>query len=141
MQEDIICFTVPYLIPPSGNHYKRPCRYTGRDGFSHMGFKLTKDAKAYYAAVAIFARGRTVSPQTDNERRKVQYSVTIDVYLGERQRGDADNFTKCALDAIQNCGMIHSDAYVRDCKVTVHKDERENPRTEYLVSRLEEMRG
>jgi len=142
--EEVIAFTVPYLVPPSNNHYKRPCRYTGRDGYSHMGFKLTKEAKAYYDAVAIFARGRTVSPATDSERRRVRYTVQIDVYLGERQRGDADNFLKCGIDALVRCGVIHSDAYVQECRPIVHKDERtnpENPRTQYLVTRLEETRG
>jgi hypothetical protein len=72
--ESCVSFTVP-LIPPSGNHYKKPCKYIGRDGFLHLGFKLTKETKAYYDAVAIFARGRTVAPYTDAERRKVRYAV------------------------------------------------------------------
>jgi Holliday junction resolvase RusA-like endonuclease len=137
--EDVICFTVPYLIPVTGNHYKRPCRYTGRDGFRHMGFKVTKEAKAYYDAVAIFAQGRTVAPQTDKERKRARYAVRMDVYLGAGQRGDFDNFWKCGLDALVNCGMIHNDSAVdgEKSKSVVHKDERHNPRTEYLVSRLE----
>lgn len=140
MQEEIIiCFTVPYLIPVTGNHYKRPCRYTGRDGYSHLGFKVTKEAKAYYDAVAIFARGRTVAPQTDKERKRARYSVEMDVYLGPRQRGDFDNFWKCGLDALVNCGVIHNDSAVDGdkSKCAVHKEDRENPRTEYLVTRLE----
>jgi Holliday junction resolvase RusA-like endonuclease len=136
--ENVICFSVLYLVPVTGNHYKQPCKYIGRDGGLHLGFKVTKSAKAYYDAVAIFAQGRTVSPQTDAERRKVQYSVQMDVYLGEKQRGDADNFLKCGLDALVHCGMIHSDAAVKECKAIVHKDERENPRTTYLITRMEE---
>src|SRR4051812_27767770 len=96
--EDVICFTVPYLVPPSGNHYKKPCKYTGRDGFRHLGFKLTPEVKAYYAATAIFAQGRTVAPALAAERRAARYSVRIDVYLPPRARGDFDNFFKCGLD-------------------------------------------
>jgi Holliday junction resolvase RusA-like endonuclease len=134
-----ICFTVPYLIPVTGNHYKRPCRYTGRDGYSHMGFKVTKAAKAYYDAVAIFAAGLSVAPETDKERKAARYAVKMDVYLGPRQRGDFDNFWKCGLDALTNCGVIHSDAAVDGglSNCIVHKDQRDNPRTEYLITRLE----
>jgi Holliday junction resolvase RusA-like endonuclease len=137
--EDVICFTVPYLIPPSGNHYKNPCKYMGRDGGLHLGFKTTKEAKAYYDAVAIFAQGRSVTPETPAERKRVHYTVRIDVYLGERQRGDFDNFWKCGLDALVHCGVIHSDAAVdgETSKCVVHKDERHDPRTTYLVSRME----
>jgi Holliday junction resolvase RusA-like endonuclease len=131
-----ISFTVPYLTPPSGNHYKRPCKYTGRDGARHLGFKLTKDAKAYYDATAIFARGQTVAPATDAERRKVRYEVHIDVYLGPKMRGDEDNFLKAGIDALVHCGVIHSDNNSHNI-INVHRDERDNPRTTYLVERLE----
>jgi Holliday junction resolvase RusA-like endonuclease len=141
--EDVICFTVPYLVPVTGNHYKRPCRYTGRDSYSHLGFKVTKEARAFYDAVAIFAQGRTVAPADDKERKRARYSVRIDVYLGAGQRGDFDNFFKCGLDSLVRCGVIHSDACVdgETSKCVVHRDERHNPRTEYLISRLEETRG
>jgi Holliday junction resolvase RusA-like endonuclease len=139
MIEDVICFTVPYLIPPSGGHYKKPCKYIGRDGGLHLGFKLSKEAKAYYDAAAIFAQGRTVAPEASADRKRVRYGVRIDVYLGERQRGDFDNFWKCGLDALVHCGVIHSDAAVdgEHSKCVVHKDERHDPRTTYLVTRLE----
>jgi Holliday junction resolvase RusA-like endonuclease len=143
MSRGSICFTVPYLIPPSGGHYKKLCKYTGRDGFTHLGFKVSAAARAYYDAAAIFAQGQTLAPETDAERRKVRYGVRIDVYLGERQRGDFDNFWKCGLDALVHCGVIHSDAAVdgENSKCVVHKDERDNPRTIYLVTRLEEQHG
>jgi Holliday junction resolvase RusA-like endonuclease len=139
----MIIFTVPYLIPPSGGNYKSPCKYIGRDGGLHLGFKVTKAAKAYYDAVAIFARGQTVAPQTDAERRRVRYGVRIDVYLPPKGRGDFDNFWKCGLDALTHCGVIHSDANVdgEHSKCVVHKDQRDNPRTEYQVSRIEENNG
>jgi Holliday junction resolvase RusA-like endonuclease len=136
-------FTVPYLIPPGGNHYKRPCKYIGRDGGLHLGFKLTKQAKAYYDAVAIFVRGETVAPATDAERRRAQYGVTIDVYLPPKARGDFDNFWKCGLDALVHAGVIHTDAAVDGAasRCIVHKDQRDNPRTAYKVIRMEVKRG
>ena len=139
MQEEIIAFTVPFLIPPSGNHYKRPTKYIGRNGYLRMGFTITNEARAYYDAVAIFARGRTVAPATRSEQRHVRYSVRMDVYLGPRARGDFDNFWKCGADALVKCGVIHSDAAIdgEESKCVVHRDERTNPRTEYLVTRLE----
>jgi Holliday junction resolvase RusA-like endonuclease len=138
MQE--VSFSVP-LIPESVNHLWKVTMYTGADGYAHRGRKLSKPVKAYYEAVAIFAGGRTVSPVTDAERRKVRYHVTVDVYLGRRQRGDADNFSKSAVDGLVKAGVIHSDANVETCTVTVHKDERDNPRTEYKVVRMERNDG
>lgn len=136
--EEIIAFTVPYLVPPSGNHYKRPCKYKGRDGYSHMGFKLTPEAKAFYAATAIFSQHRSVTPLSEAERRTVRYGVRIDIFLPPRARGDFDNFWKCGLDSLVKCGVIHSDAAVdgEESKCVVHRDDRENPRTEYLIKRL-----
>jgi Holliday junction resolvase RusA-like endonuclease len=134
--EQVVSFVVP-LVGPSVNHYKAPTKYIGRDGSLHLGFKLTKEAKAFKDAVAIFARGRTIAPATDAERRKVKYRVEADVYLGPKARGDADNFSKLILDSCQSCGLIHSDAFVSEHRIRVHKDDRANPRTEFLVERLE----
>lgn len=133
--EEVVTFTVPYLTPPSVNHAYLPTMYTGRDGYGHRGRKLSKEAKAYYDAVAIFARGRTVAPLTDKERRKVRYNVEVHVYLGPNQRLDADNGGKCAVDALVRAGVIHSDAFVAPFKIVPHKNERTNPRTEYVVIR------
>jgi len=137
--EQTVEFTVPLLVP-TVNHYKRPCRYIGRDGSLHLGFKLTKEAKAYRDAVAIFAQGRTVTPATEAERKRVRYSVRMDVYLGPGQRLDSDNVLKVGIDSLTWCGVINSDAYVHDSRAVVHKDERgnpDNPRTRYVVTRLE----
>ena len=135
--EEVVTFTVPHLTPPSVNHYKKPTKYIGKDGNLHNGYKLTGEAKAYKDAVAIFARGRTVAPLTNSERRKVKYRVEVHVYLGPRQRLDADNCGKLLCDALENAGVIHSDAFVEDFRVRPHKDERDNPRTEFVVSRME----
>jgi hypothetical protein len=133
--EDVVTFTVPYLIPPTGNHYKKPCRYTGRDGYSHMGFKLTAEAQAYKYAVAVFSRRRTVAPP-DAGKKKTAYDVHMTVVLGPRQKGDEDNFHKVGLDALQYAGVIHSDSYAH-CVCDVIRNDRTNPRTEYTVQRRE----
>jgi Holliday junction resolvase RusA-like endonuclease len=137
--EKTVSFTVPYLTPPSVNHYTRSCYYKGNDGMAHKGKKLTPEAQAYRDAVALFARGRTISPETPAGRKKARYSVRMDVYLGPGQRGDFDNFWKSGLDALVRCHLIHTDAAVdgEHSRCVVHKDDRENPRTEYAVTRLE----
>lgn len=135
-----VSFTVP-LTPISVNHHTRPCKYRGKDGGLHLGFKLTKAARAYYEAFAIFARGETVAPQTDSERRKASYAIDADVYLGKGQRLDADNCGKQICDALVKAGTIHSDAYVTRCTINLHKEDRENPRTEIKVTRLENSIG
>lgn len=135
--EDIIVFTVP-LAPPSVNHLWLDTVYTGKDGFSHRGRKLSKDARAFKEAVAIFAQGRTVTPATDAERRKVLYRVEVHVYYGPKMRGDPDNFGKILLDSLQYAGVCHSDANV-DFRVVPHKDERhnpENPRVQFIIERM-----
>jgi Holliday junction resolvase RusA-like endonuclease len=135
--EKLVSFTVPYLTPPSTNHYTRPCMYKGKDGTPHRGKKLTKEAKAYKDAVAIFARGRTVTPATDSERRKVQYRVEVTVYLGHKQRLDSDNSLKVAIDALVSAGVLHSDAYVERSTAIIVKDQRHDPRTHFIVERME----
>ena len=120
------------------NHHTRPCKYIGKDGYLHTGRTLTAEAKAYTDAVIIFARGRTVAPATAKERKKVRYRVHVDVYLGVKQRLDADNCGKLLCDSLQKAGVIHSDAFVGDFRVRPHKDDRANPRTEFFVTRIEE---
>lgn len=135
--EQLIVFTVPGLTPPSTNHYKHPTWRHQRDGSRYLSFAVTAEAKAYRQAVRIFCQGRTVAPLTNSERSKTKYRVQVDVYLGKNQRLDADNAGKVALDALQWSGVIHSDAYVSQCQLNIHKDERDNPRSTFLVERLE----
>lgn len=134
--EDEVSFTVPHLTPPSVNHYKQPSVYW-KNGIKQKGMRLTPEAKAFKDAVCMFARGRTVAPAKLSERRKVQYHVEIDVYLGKNARLDADNGNKLCLDGLQLAGVIHSDAFVHPLIVRPHKDDRQNPRTEFLVKRTE----
>ena len=136
--EDLIVFTVPLRVP-SVNHLWETTMYTGKDGYGHRGRKLSKEAKAFYEAVGLFAQHRTVAPATDAERRKCQYKVKVEVWYGPKQRGDADNQGKALLDSLVKCGMIHSDANVTTFNINVHKDERDdprNPRVQFLVERL-----
>jgi Holliday junction resolvase RusA-like endonuclease len=129
-------FRVPDLIPPSVNHYSLKKIRRRRDGTVYIAAMQSPEARAFKWAVSVYAKGRTVAPLPP-EYRKVRYRVTIDVYLGPRQRGDADNFAKVCLDALQDAGVIHSDANVQTASVTVHKDDRSNPRTIFLVERIE----
>jgi Holliday junction resolvase RusA-like endonuclease len=131
--EDVVTFTVPYLTPPSGNHYKAPCVYRDRNGYPRHGYKLTPEAKAYKDAVALFAKGRTVIPAYPFST-KTAYDVRMTVVLGPKQRGDEDNFHKVGLDALQHAGVIHSDAYAH-CVCDVVRNDRSNPRTVYTVTR------
>jgi Holliday junction resolvase RusA-like endonuclease len=101
-----------------------------------LGFKLTKQTKAYYEAVAIFASGETVAPETDAERRTAKYRVEMHVYYPPKKRGDIDNHAKAGIDALVRCGVIHSDHNVVELMAIPHRDDRENPRTEYTIERL-----
>ena len=136
--EKVVEFTVPGLTPPSVNHMKLPAVFRDRrTGQRYKSMRLTPEANAFYTAVAIFARGRTVAPDDLNARKKVRYEVWATIVLGKGQRGDADNFGKCLMDGLQKARVIHSDAFVIDCHIHVEKNDRKNPRTEYRVERLE----
>jgi Holliday junction resolvase RusA-like endonuclease len=123
------------LVPPTVNHYKRPAIIRRRGKPPVKGQVLTDEARAFKAAVAICARGETVAPATESERRKVRYQLQAIVYLGKGQRGDGDNFWKCLADGLKEAGVIHSDAAVTRWNIDVARD-RENPRTVVEVSTL-----
>jgi Holliday junction resolvase RusA-like endonuclease len=136
-----VAFTVPYLTPPSANHYKEPCMYLGKDGYMHHGQRISTKTKVFKDAVAIFARGRTVAPATQREREMVRYQVKVHVVLGTRGRMDCDNSAKVAVDALQAAGVLHSDAKVIECVLTIDREDRSNPRTEFFVTRMKENDG
>lgn len=127
-------FEIPGLIPPSVNHYLNKRIWARRDGTPYIAAMKSPQAKAFMWAVAMYARGQSVALASP----KTRYLVWVDVYLGPKQRGDADNFAKVCLDGLQAAGVIHSDANVHTCTVTVHKDQRHNPRTVFTVERLEQ---
>ena len=103
------------LVPPSGNHYKGITR-TGRT-------YVKKEAKAFFAAVAAIAAGRKVEAKA--------WTVGIRVWLGPKQRGDADNFNKVVLDSLVHAKIIN-DAKVYDGSYSKRRS-RSNPRTEIVV--------
>jgi Holliday junction resolvase RusA-like endonuclease len=135
-----VSFTVPYLTPPSVNHYKEPCRYRDKaTGEMRKGQRLTPEAKAYKDAVCMFARGDTLIPEgaTKYQLSKVRYEAEITIFLGPRARLDADNGNKVVLDALEKAGVIHSDARVRACKANIVDDQRDNPRTHIRIWRVQ----
>ena len=105
-------------IPPSVNHYVKHTR-AGR----HF---MTAQAKRFKESVAAIAAGRWVEAE--------HYFVRIVIFLGKGQRGDIDNFCKVVLDALVDCGAIHSDSAVTD--MTLHKNRSEQPCTEIFVSSI-----
>ena len=109
------------IEPPSGNHYKRP---NGKGGQF-----ITKEAKSFYQAVSVIARGETVEGDA--------HEVTYVVYQGFGKKGDVDNYAKCILDSLVKCGVLKSDASV--VSLHAHKlRDRENPRTEIRIKSLQE---
>lgn len=104
------------LIPPSVNHYK----LRTRKGVTFV----SAEAKAFKAAVGLFARGARV--------RAGEYEVRLGIYLGKGNKGDVDNFAKCCLDGLTEAGVIHSDAAIVSLTIQKFRD-REKPRTEITV--------
>lgn len=99
---DVVEIIVP-MTPTSVNHYVKHTR-SGR----HY---VTKEAKAFKSAVALFAKGQQI--------RLEAYYIEIWLNLGKKVRLDLDNAPKLILDALVDAGVIHSDAAVTD--LTVHK--------------------
>ena len=81
--------------PPTGNMYIRHSR--GR----HY---RTTQATRFYETVALLAGGRKVCGK--------KHMMRIEIYLAPKQKGDLDNFLKCAFDAIVKAGILKSDASV-----------------------------
>lgn len=103
------------MEPPSANRYVRHAR--GR----HF---RTKEADAWYATVAITARGQSIPGKA--------HAVEYTVYQGHGSRGDVDNYAKCILDGLTKAGVLKSDATVVDLVCHKRRD-RDNPRTEITV--------
>lgn len=110
-----LLLTVP-LTPPSVNHYKMRTR----KGVTFV----SKEAKAFKHAVGVIAAGAGI--------HATAYRVLVTVYLGAKQKGDVDNFAKCALDGLVEAGVIHSDAAITSLTIEKYRD-RLNPRTEFVV--------
>jgi Holliday junction resolvase RusA-like endonuclease len=95
-----------------------------------IDYRVTAEARAFLDAVAIFSRGRSITPSTESGRLKMRYALRVKVVLGKGERGDGDNFWKCIADGLQGAGVIHSDARVRIWALEVDDEDRQNPRTE-----------
>lgn len=106
-------------IPPSGNHYKGINHRTGR-------WYVRKPAIAFKADVAVFLAGRRMPDAK-------AYKVEAVVYLPKGKRGDADNFNKVILDALQAAGAFPNDSRVKRAEVEVRRDWI-NPRTEITIT-------
>jgi Holliday junction resolvase RusA-like endonuclease len=115
------------LTPPSANHYKIPTNRFQPDG--RRIFKLAPEAKAWYDAVATFARGQSIA----GDRLRVEFCV----YLGKGERGDVDNFCKCILDGLVKAHVLATDDSVVEMHIYKERD-RANPRTEILITEVED---
>lgn len=118
LEQGVIELSIP-MLAPSQNHYVKHACIRGQ-----LRSYKTAQAEAFYATVAAYAKGRTISPETDKERKKVAYRVTVRAILGPKDRRDADNSLKCCLDALKDCGVIHSDARVQEVIGKVVWDQR-----------------
>lgn len=122
--------TIPF-IPPSQNHYVKHAVIAGR-----LRSYQTKEAKEYKSAVSVIARGRTIAPESGKERKKVKYRVVVTVFLGTKQRQDADNGLKVGIDALKEAGVIHSDARVQEAIGRVNWDLRPAQGYTYITAEV-----
>ena len=119
------------MEPPSGNHYKS-FRVIGK----HASWYLTKEAKAWHAAVKkeLTEAGHElfgIIPEVRGNAHEITYTV----YQGTGSRGDVDNYAKVILDGLVKAGVLKSDASVVAMHAYKVRD-RANPRTEITVRAL-----
>lgn len=114
----MIKLTVPG-IPPSVNHYRGLNRRTGR-------FYVRPAAIGFKADVAHMLAGRRMP-------KAKAYLVESVIYLPRGKRGDADNFNKVILDALQTAGAFTNDSRAKRVETEVRRDWL-NPRTEITIS-------
>ena len=87
---------VVLAIPPSVNHYVRHGQ--GRHFRSLAADRFLALVRAQSSQLGVMEKGR--------------YAVDIRITLPPGQRGDLDNFLKCALDGLVLGGLIPSDALI-----------------------------
>ena len=122
--------TIP-MLPPSVNHYKQP-RGFGR------GFYKTKMAHAWEQAFAVFV--------CDAHVQGKRFSVSVDLFLGPKDKLDIDNCLKCVLDCVAHNGMMRdkrgkplSDSHVKALRVMKWDSQqirKDGPRTIIRVEAL-----
>lgn len=111
------------LTPPSVNHYmsERVAMVKGKP----MIMKYpSKEAKAWWAAVAAYSGGRVFVAK--------DFEIAYVVYQGAKERGDADNYGKCVFDSLVKAGVIDSDHKIFAMHGYKTRD-RSNPRTEIFI--------
>jgi Holliday junction resolvase RusA-like endonuclease len=114
------------LTPPSQNHYMR-YRVATMHGKPTVVAYPAKEAKAWWNAVAVAGRGRSIAAK--------EYEIAYVVYQGSGERGDVDNYGKCLLDSLVRAEIIDSDHKVFAMHAYKGRD-RENPRTEIFIREL-----
>jgi Holliday junction resolvase RusA-like endonuclease len=114
------------LIPPSVNHYKTP--FLDRRGRTRYAVK--KEFIAFKWAVAAIVHGRVM-------RDAKCYRVSVLIFLGKGQRGDAANFEKGIGDGLQDARVFKNDSRIKRYHIEVSRDW-SNPRTEILVEVYEQ---
>ncbi len=116
--------------PPNVNNYVKHTR-SGRH------YK-TKAAHSWLEEVGIAVCAWKLSCDPYNEEVLVPgkaHEVTYVVYQGFKSKGDVDNYAKCILDALVDCGVLKSDASI--VSLHAHKlRDRNKPRTEIKVRAL-----
>ena len=112
-------FVVP-AIPPSVNHYVRHGQ--GRHFRSLAADRFLALVRAQSSQLGVMEKGR--------------YAVDIRITLPPGQRGDLDNFLKCALDGLVLGGLIPSDALID--RIAIAKRRGPAPETQFAVSLLGE---
>ena len=120
-----ILFDVP-LTPPSANHYKVPTSRFTSDG--RRIHKISDEAKAWFDALAIMAKGRELTGKT--------FCVEFCVYRAKGEKGDLDNYAKLILDGLVKARVLPvSDDAVVEMHTYKARDP-QNPRTQIQVTRL-----
>lgn len=109
------------VIPPSVNHYKT--FVMNRQGRGR--YIVSKAFKGFKWAVAAINAGRQM-------RDSKAYCVSVVVFLGKNQRGDAANFEKGIGDGLQDAGVFSNDSRIKRYHIEVARDW-QNPRTEILI--------
>ena len=108
------------FIPPSINYY------IGRD---HR-WQYQKDKKKLHEAVKMITIGKNYNIE--------KCKMTITYYFKDRRRHDPGNYEKILLDCLVEANIITDDNYgVITEFTTIGSYDKENPRTEVVIERLD----
>ena len=108
------------FIPPSINYY------IGRDN----RWQYQKDKKKLHEAVKMITIGKNYNIE--------KCKMTITYYFKDRRRHDPGNYEKILLDCLVEANIITDDNYgVITEFTTIGSYDKENPRTEVVIERLD----